>query len=162
LFGARFTHVVFDNESKIGESPWTVPRSDLLSKIEEQQKEERKFIMSIPLDPIQVPLFWDDYQSLRVVGTRVHLESIIQAWNEDRTPKQIVQDYDTLKLSAVLQILGWYLDHQEQVDEYLKHQAEKAEEFRAQIEAFQPDQGSLKAKLLAKAKGVAHAAPADG
>ncbi len=79
--------------------------------------------MAISLDPMQVPLFWDDYQSLRVVGTRVHLESIIHAWNEGSTPQQIVQYYDTLKLSAVLKILGWYVEQQEQVDEYLRHQA---------------------------------------
>jgi uncharacterized protein (DUF433 family) len=110
---------------------------------------------------IAVPLFDDGQGGLRVAGTRVQLERIVEGFNAGDTPETIVQNYDTLNLPAVYSVLAWYLQNQNKVDEYLRWRAEKAEEFRRQIESKQPDRASLKARLLARAQRADHAAPAQ-
>ncbi len=117
--------------------------------------------MNIPLDAIPVPLYEDDQSGLRVVGTRVQLERIIHAWRTGVPPERIVKDYDTLNLPAVYAVVAWYLRHQEQVDEYLRLREDEAQAIRAKIEASQPDHASEKARMLARARGTAHAAPVE-
>jgi uncharacterized protein (DUF433 family) len=153
-----FSHIALDSlgteQVPLGRI-FTIPYA--LAIIEAQHLALKRIIMNLPLDPIPVPLYLDDHQSFRVTGTRVHLEAIVESWKGGSSAEQIVEDYDTLTLSAVHVILAWYFENRDQVDEYLRKLAERAQAFRAQIEAGQTDRGTLKARLLARAQGVAHA-----
>ena len=102
--------------------------------------------MILPDKTINVPLFNDGQGGLRVTGTRVQLERIVEGWNAGDTPETIVQNYDTLNLRAVYAVLAWYLQNQAEVDEYLRGRAEKAEEFRREIESKQPDRAVPRSK----------------
>ncbi len=107
--------------------------------------------MTMFTQAVAVPLYDDGQGGLRVTGTRVQLERIVHAFNTGDTPETIVQNHDTLNLPGVYAVLAWYLQNQAEVDAYLRGRAEKAEEFRREIEGKQPDRASLKARLLARA-----------
>jgi uncharacterized protein (DUF433 family) len=117
--------------------------------------------MILPIQPVEVPLFDDGQDGLRVTGTRVLLERIIHAFEDGATPEGIIQSYDTLNLADVYAVLTWYLRHKTEVADYLRKRAEEAETIRRTIEAKQPDRTELRARLMARRaqKEVAHAPP---
>jgi uncharacterized protein (DUF433 family) len=117
--------------------------------------------MSMLIQPIAVPLFDDGQGGLRVTGTRVLIERIVHAFEDGATPEGIVQSYDTLHLADVYAVLAWYLRHKAEVEDYLKRRATEAQVIRQSIEAKQPEQAELRARLTARLrqKEVAHASP---
>ena len=59
-------------------------------------------------------------ETYRVTGSRVSLDSIVYCfWNSD-SPESIVQSFPTLRLEQVYGAIAYYLDHQNEVDEYVK------------------------------------------
>ena len=56
----------------------------------------------------------------RVAGTRVSLDSIVYCfWNGD-SPESIAQSFPVLTLEQVFGAIAYYLDHQDDIDEYIK------------------------------------------
>jgi uncharacterized protein (DUF433 family) len=84
-----------------------------------------------------VPLTELDNGVLRVAGTRIPLERIVEGHKAKQTPEQIVEAFDTLRLADVYTLIGYYLDHTEEVEHYLREQDDQANELRRQIEARQ-------------------------
>ena len=64
---------------------------------------------------------------IRVKGTRVAIDIIIQDWKEGDLPEQIVSSYRTLTLEQVLATLTYYLHNQPAVDAYLHKREAVAE-----------------------------------
>jgi len=59
-------------------------------------------------------------EAYRVAGTRVSLDSIVYCfWNGD-SPESIVQSFPVLTLEQVYGAIAYYLDHQDEIDEYIK------------------------------------------
>jgi uncharacterized protein (DUF433 family) len=59
-------------------------------------------------------------EAYRVAGTRVSLDSIVYCfWNGD-SPESIAQSFPVLTLEQVFGAIAYYLDHQDEIDEYLK------------------------------------------
>jgi uncharacterized protein (DUF433 family) len=85
-----------------------------------------------------------------VGGTRVRLETIIAAFLNGDSAEQIVDDYDVLSLAVVYATITYYLNHREEVDDYIRQQKDAAEEVRRTIEANQPEMLSLRKRLLAR------------
>jgi uncharacterized protein (DUF433 family) len=106
--------------------------------------------MIMPIQSVAVPLCDDGQGGLRVTGTRVLLERIVNAFEDGATPEGIVQSYDTLKLGDVYAVLAWYLRHTSEVEDYLRKRATEAEAIRQTIEAKQPDRAALRACLMAR------------
>ncbi len=106
--------------------------------------------MILPLAAVEVPLVADANGGLRMAGTRVLLERIVRAFENGATPEGIMQSYDTLELADVYAVLSWYLHHRDEVQEYLRRRELDAENIRRIIEARQPGQASLRARLLAR------------
>jgi uncharacterized protein (DUF433 family) len=99
--------------------------------------------MSTILQPIQVhsdsaPLRLDDTGTLRVGGSRITLDLIVEQYENGMTPEDMVRAYDVLSLPDVYGAIAYYLRHREEVDAYLKEREEKAEALRAKIEAEHP------------------------
>ncbi len=69
----------------------------------------------------------------RVAGTRVSVDSVIQAFWWGATPEQIVQDYDALSLAQVYGVLHFYLTHRRSVDAYLKKQERLDKNLRSEL-----------------------------
>jgi uncharacterized protein (DUF433 family) len=59
-------------------------------------------------------------EAYRVAGTRVSLDSIVYCfWNGD-SPESIAQSFPVLTLEQVFGAIAYYLDHQDEIDEYIK------------------------------------------
>lgn len=89
------------------------------------------------LEARPVPLTQIEDGTLRVTGTRIPLERIIECYQEGYTPEHIVEAFDTLRLADVYAVIAFYLDHKEEVEEYIRVQDRKADEIRNRIEASQ-------------------------
>src|SRR5437762_870874 len=61
---------------------------------------------------------------IRVGATRVSLDTVIAAFRDGATAEEIVYQYPSLRLADVYFVLGYYLDHQVEVDACL-HQREQ-------------------------------------
>jgi uncharacterized protein (DUF433 family) len=103
--------------------------------------------MSILPDP--PPLAADADGVLRIAGTRVTLDTLVAAFREGATAETIAEQYPSLSLADVYSTIGYYLRHQEEVDDYLQRGREQAAEVRRQNEAaFDPV--GVRDRLLAR------------
>ncbi len=105
--------------------------------------------------PQLIPLTrWED-GSIRVGNTRVLLDLVVYAFNEGRTPEEIVLNYPTLKLSEVYGAIAHYLENRDQIDGYIVQREGEAEQLWAKIET-DPHQKQLRQKLLARRSEQRH------
>src|SRR5712664_515825 len=71
----------------------------------------------------EIPLARDAQGTYRVGGTRVTLDLVVRAFNRGATAEEIVQKFDSLQLSDVYQVIGYYLKHADELAEYLETRA---------------------------------------
>lgn len=95
--------------------------------------------MALPLKHDPLPLEKDKNGTIRVGGTRVTLDSVIWEFNQGASAEEIVDAYPSLRLADVYAVIGHYLRHRSEVEEYLRQQEREADEVRQEIEArFDP------------------------
>lgn len=90
----------------------------------------------MPLTPgtAEIPLATDTHGVVRVGGTRVTLESVIGAFRAGATPEEIAQQFPTLLLADVYQVIAYYLNHTVEVESYLAARQKEADGLRNEIE----------------------------
>ena len=98
-----------------------------------------------------VPIKADAVGVLRVGGTRVPLDTIVEAFHEGATAETIVQQYSSLQLADVYSAIGYYLHHKAEVEEYLERRRQQAAQVRKENEARWPPDG-IRERLLARRK----------
>jgi uncharacterized protein (DUF433 family) len=98
---------------------------------------------------LPVPLHELPDGTLRVVGTRVPLDTILLCHRAGDSPEATHDSFPTVPLADVYACLAYYHRHKVGVDGYLERRRVQAEELRRQIEAAFPPEG-YKAKLLAR------------
>jgi uncharacterized protein (DUF433 family) len=103
--------------------------------------------MEVTVQP--VPLEADREGVLRVGGTRVTLDTVVDAFREGATPEEIVQQYPSLSLADVYAVIGYYLQQQPEVEAYLRQRRQQAARVREQNEARYDPQG-IRDRLLAR------------
>jgi uncharacterized protein (DUF433 family) len=81
------------------------------------------------------PLVTGDDGTIRVKGSRVTLDVIVRQFKQGATAEQILEDFPSLNLRDVYGAIYYYLDHEEEVEEYLKEQKDAAVETRQFIES---------------------------
>lgn len=96
-----------------------------------------------------IPLTRIEDGGVRIAGTRVSLESVIYAFREGATPEEIVDHYSTLRLADVYTVIGYYLNHQGEVDEYVGKREEVSKQLQLEIESNTPSDGRRE-RLLAR------------
>lgn len=74
------------------------------------------------------PLTRNEDGAVLVTGTRVPLDTVVYAFQEGRTPEQIVKSYPTLRLEDVYAVITYYLWYREDVDAYLEQREASGEE----------------------------------
>lgn len=79
--------------------------------------------MTLPLEAHPPPLETDDDGVVRVAGTRVTLDTVVQAFSEGQSPEEIQREHPSLKLPAVYATISYYLSHQKAVARYLDERA---------------------------------------
>jgi uncharacterized protein (DUF433 family) len=100
----------------------------------------------------QPPLGPDHEGVIRVGGSRVTLDTVVEAFNEGLAAEEIVQQYPTLSLAHVYGAITYYLNHKLSVDEYIAQRQTEAKTIRQQNEA-RFDMSGLRARLLARRPG---------
>src|SRR5689334_8168702 len=101
--------------------------------------------MSILPEP--VPLSTDADGVVRIGGTRVTLDTIVAAFREGATAETIAEQYPSLRLDQVYTVIGYYLRHQDEVNEYLERRRREAARVRQENEAQLPQVG-IRDRLL--------------
>jgi uncharacterized protein (DUF433 family) len=98
-----------------------------------------------------LPLEADAKGVLRVGGTRIPLDTVVEAFTTGSTPEEIVRRFDALRLEDVYLVLGYYLRHRPEVEAYLAQRRDAGEAHRAQAEA-NLSWAEVRARLQARTK----------
>lgn len=72
---------------------------------------------------------------IRVAGSRVSLDSVVQAFQDGATPEEICLDFPSLDLAKIYSVLAYYLTHRETIDAYLSAQHRFVETTRLELQA---------------------------
>jgi uncharacterized protein (DUF433 family) len=93
------------------------------------------------------PLALDAEGTLRVGGTRIPLETVVEEYEDGTSAEEIARQYDSLRLSDVHAVISYYLEHRAAVGEYLTERRQLAEKVRRENEARFPMAG-IRERLL--------------
>jgi uncharacterized protein (DUF433 family) len=99
------------------------------------------------LEPI--PLATDAGGVIRVGGTRVTLDTVIDTFMTGASPEEITEDFPVLRLDDVYAVITYYLRHRNEVDAYLRERRARSAAIRSEIELRSPQTG-LRDRLLAR------------
>lgn len=105
--------------------------------------------MSQSLAAEPVPVLTDAHGVMRVVGTRVPLDTVVAAYEKGETPEQIAQDYSALETADIYAVIAYYLRHRQEVEAYLEQRREKTRSVRDELKKRFPSDG-LKERLLSR------------
>jgi uncharacterized protein (DUF433 family) len=105
--------------------------------------------MTLTIEQVSIPLAADAHGVIRVGGTRVTLDTVVAAFRDGATAEEIVQQYPSLHLADVYSVIGYFLQHQPDVDRYLAERQQRAAQVRAHNEA-QFDPVGIRDRLLAR------------
>jgi len=98
-----------------------------------------------------IPLAKDAQGVYRVAGTRVTLDLLVRAFNRGATAEEIVQDFPSLDLPDVYQVIGYYLKHGPELAAYLDRRGREERSMLAAHQAVWSPPG-LRERLLARRK----------
>ena len=96
-----------------------------------------------------IPLVTGADGVIRVGGTRVTLETVLAAFAEGATAEEIAQQYPSISLADVYQVIGYYLRHSSELEPYLTRRRQNIRETRASNESKWPPTG-IRERLLAR------------
>ena len=89
---------------------------------------------------------------IRISGTRVSLETVVAAFRDGATPEEIAQQYPSIPLGDLYEVIGYYLRHEAELNGYLKHRLESARQARTANETRWPPDG-IRSRLAARRPG---------
>jgi uncharacterized protein (DUF433 family) len=95
------------------------------------------------------PIQADDTDVLRVGGTRVRLETIINAFKSGSAAEEILLKYPSLTLTDIYAVITYYLWSREEVEAYLEKRRRVEEAVRRENEARFPPAG-VRERLLSR------------
>src|SRR5690242_10233836 len=104
--------------------------------------------MTIAIQPEAPPLRTDPDGTIRVGGSRVVLDLVVDAYLDGASPEAIAEMYPTLDLADTYGAIGFYLRHREEVDAYVAERAKRADQFRQRIENSQSKVNEIRDRLL--------------
>ena len=105
--------------------------------------------MTLVIAAEPIPLVPNADGVVQVGKTRVTLDTVVNVFKQGVTAEEIVYRYPSLKLADVYATIGFYLNHQVEVEAYLQQRQKNAREIRQTNEARFDPQG-LRDRLLAR------------
>lgn len=105
--------------------------------------------MALLLSAEPVPLIVNTDGVVCVGGTRVTLDTVVAVFKQGATAEEIVYRYPSLKLGDVYASIAFYLNHQQEVEDYLQQREQQAKAIRHMNQARFDPQG-LRDRLLAR------------
>jgi uncharacterized protein (DUF433 family) len=119
--------------------------------------------MTLILHADPPPLRLDESGTVRVGGSRVTLDILVQRFNQGDSPETLAQSFSTLPLADIYAALGYYLRHRAEVDAYLSQQEDEAEALRKQRPEFFPSGAAVRQRLQGRlARGPGDDASVSG
>ncbi len=73
----------------------------------------------------------NEFGGIRVTGTRIGLETLLDFYTYGYSAEMIWAEYPTLTLATIHKVIAFYLENKEDVDAYIARVDAKAEELRA-------------------------------
>jgi uncharacterized protein (DUF433 family) len=101
-------------------------------------------------ETLPVPMKADAHGTILIGGTRVTLETVIAAFRDGCSAEEIVLEYPALRLADVYLTIAYCLDHQADVDDYVRERDELAAAVRQEIEARSGDMSGIRDRLMAR------------
>jgi uncharacterized protein (DUF433 family) len=98
-----------------------------------------------------IPLKTDQDGVIRVGDTRVTLDTVVYAYEQGHTAKEVVSHYPALRLADAYAVIAYYLNNEAAVRNYLRQQEEEAELIWQKLES-NPDQQAFRRRLLTRYK----------
>ncbi|HEY7491654.1 MAG TPA: DUF433 domain-containing protein [Candidatus Tectomicrobia bacterium] len=105
--------------------------------------------LPIPFVAQPPPIQADDAGVIRVGGTRVRLETIINAFKNGSTAEEILLKYPSLNLTDIYAVITYYLWSRKEVEAYLEERHRLAEAVHQENETRFPSAG-IRERLLAR------------
>jgi len=79
------------------------------------------------------PLRQDTEGTIRVIGSRITLDTLVHKWQRGNTFEEIQDGFPSLSLDQIKGVIAWYLNHTAAADEYLEEREAEAEALRKEI-----------------------------
>jgi len=105
--------------------------------------------MTLLISAEPAPLIVNTDGVVCVGGTRVTLDTVVSVFKQGATAEEIVYRYPSLKLGDVYASIAFYLNHQQEVEDYLQQREQQAQAIRYINQARFDPQG-LRDRLLAR------------
>src|SRR5947207_7210430 len=97
-----------------------------------------------------VPLTLTESGTICVTGSQVALESVVYQYQQGDTAEAILESFPSVKLADIHAVISYYLNHRDQVDEYVHDQQKRASTVREDNEsdpAYKDRVGELRARI---------------
>ncbi|WP_246198782.1 DUF433 domain-containing protein [Sodalinema gerasimenkoae] len=78
-------------------------------------------------------LRWDEAGGIRIGSSRVTLDSLLAAYHNGSTPEEIAIQYSVLHLEDIYSAIAYYLNHRQEIDNYLEQRNQKAQQLRQEL-----------------------------
>ena len=105
--------------------------------------------MPFVIESEPIPLEVNANGVVRVGGTRITLDTVVDAFSQGATAEEITHQYPSLHLADVYAVIAYYLRRREEVESYLQHRQKDADNIRKQNESrFDPN--GVRDRLLAR------------
>jgi uncharacterized protein (DUF433 family) len=104
--------------------------------------------MSLTIETDAPPLHADEFGKVRVAGTRVTLDTLLDFYRQGYSADELHDAFDAVPLADVHAAIAYYLRHREAVDRYLAAGRHEAGVVRAEWQARHPT--PTRAELLAR------------
>jgi uncharacterized protein (DUF433 family) len=105
--------------------------------------------MTLVIETQPLPLTLDTDGVVRVGGTRVTLDTVIEAFLQGATAEEIAHQYPSLTLPDIYSVIGYYLRQRSEVEKYLRRRQQQAATVKEQNQA-QFDPYGVRDRLLAR------------
>ena len=105
--------------------------------------------LPIPFVAQPPPIQADEVGVLRVGGTRVRLETVINAFKSGSAAEEILLKYPSLNLTDIYAVITYYLWSREEVDAYMEERRRQEEAVHRENEARFSSAG-VRERLLAR------------
>ena len=96
-----------------------------------------------------VPLIQESDGTIHVTDSRVTLDTLVGAFQKGATAEQVQDSFPSLSLQEIYATIAYYLEHQSEVEAYLKLRREESASVRNEIESHQDTDG-FRARVRAR------------
>ena len=93
------------------------------------------------------PLHLDNRGAIRVIGSRITLDTLMGAYQRGDTLEEIHEGFPSLSLAQIKGVIAWYLNHRTEADEYLAKGDAEEEELIKRLQS-QPRDKELRELLM--------------